>query len=111
MYTTAWCTCAALEGRTSTICTHLSTAKCVGTISYVYSTSPCAGICTGLGIFTTTCRGGGASRASPAGAPALYHAEIVAISPALNEGSLAKCPYRGSANHGGIIFISTAAAI
>ena len=37
--------------------------------------------------------------------------EIVAICCGVNETSLAKCPYRGSANHGGIIFISTACAI
>ena len=36
---------------------------------------------------------------------------MVAICDSLNDGSFEKCPYRGSANHGGIIFISTAAAI
>jgi hypothetical protein len=96
--------------------------KCVGTISYVYSTSPCAGSFTGFGIFTTRSgceifhpfvhvRGAGASCASPAGAPASAQAEIAAICFSVKEMSSAKCPYRGSANHGGIIFISTACAI
>src|SRR6202790_1804328 len=122
MYTPAGCTCAGLDGRTSAICTHLSSVKCVATISYVYSTSPRAGICTAFGIFTIAsgcaifhpslhlCVAG-ASRISPADAPLSAHAVNVEIWPAVNDGSFEKYPYRGSANHGGIIFISTAAAI
>src|SRR4029077_1602718 len=103
-----------LEGWTSAICTHLSSVKCVGTISYVYSTSPPAGIVTGFGIGKTRSGaamfhpsahegGAGASWGFPAGVPPLTQARRVATCCAVSEGSLEKCPNCGSANHGGII--------
>src|SRR6185437_2133915 len=108
------CTFLRLEGRISDICTHSSFVNPVGTISYVYSTSPSAGIATGSGILTTSSgcgiihpealrRGGGAALASPAGAPASVHAASVAICSGVNDGSFTKCPQHGSANQGGMI--------
>ena len=78
------------------------------------ATSPFAGIVTALGIGKTMsgfamfhpsarCGGGGASCGLPAGAPAATHASTVATCCGVSEGSLEKCPNRGSANHGGII--------
>src|SRR5215467_2267896 len=88
-YTTAWWTYCGLDGRISVNCTHLSSVKPMGTISYVYSTSPCAriatgtGICTilsGFGIFHAVAHffAGGASLSEPAGEPPSTHAAIVA---------------------------------
>src|SRR5262245_27831723 len=113
IYTTAWWTLPRLDGRISDIRTHLSSVNPVGTISYVYSTSPRAGIATAFGICTTRsgfgmfqssvhALGGGASRGSPAGAPLSAHVVIVSICSAVSDGSLEKWPYFGSANHGGI---------
>src|SRR5258708_3573307 len=52
---------------------------------------------------------GGLSFASPSGAPLSAQVEMMAISSGLKRRSLAKCPYFGSANHGGIICVTTAA--
>src|SRR5258706_6921633 len=52
---------------------------------------------------------GGLSFASPSGAPLSAHVEIMAISCEVRRRSLVKCPYFGSANHGGIICVTTAA--
>src|SRR5690348_4319786 len=124
-YTTAWCTFARLDGRISDVCTHSSRLNPVGTISYVYSTSPRAGISTGFVIVTTSSgcgiihpsahwRGGGASFGFPSGAPALTHAVSVAICSGVSEESSANFPTLGSANHGGIslalVFFCIAAA-
>src|SRR5271170_1008415 len=102
--------------------THFPSVKCVGTISYVYSTSPWAGIATGFCIWTTRsgagmfhplihCRGGGASWALPTGAFDFAHVSIVLISPAESDGSFEKWPTPGSANHGGILRWRTESAI
>src|SRR6185369_9074802 len=53
--------------------------------------------------------GAGLSLASPSGAPLSAHAEITSISSGLKRRSLAKCPYFGSANQGGIFCVTTAA--
>src|ERR1700691_2264409 len=103
LYTTAWCTWAGLDGRTSTIWTHSFSVKCVGTISYVYWSLPWAGIATACVIFKTTSGrgifqpslhlgGGGASCGSPAGAPDFSQAAMVAICSSVSDVSLAKCP-------------------
>ncbi len=94
---------AAGRAESSDICTHRPCVNPVGTISYVYSTSPRAGIATGFGIFTTRSgcgmfqpsahwRGGGASSGFPAGAPAVAHDVSVWISCGVNEGSFEKLP-------------------
>src|SRR5689334_16611395 len=64
----------------------------------------------GGGIFqpAVQCTAAGASAVDPSGAPAFTHVLIVAISPALSLASFANCPYRGSANQGGIFRNSTA---
>jgi len=54
-------------------------------------------------------RGAGLSLASPSGAPLSAHAVRTPISSWLSRRSLAKWPYCGSANHGGIFCASTAA--
>src|SRR6202022_1620425 len=113
-----WCTTDRSVGRASAICTHLSSVKPVGRNTYWYSTIPDAGtanvcgnskITSGFAIPhpSTKFAAGGISFESPCGAPALTHATKVLISFALNERSLAKCPYPGSANQGGIIFCCT----
>src|SRR5579872_4630548 len=86
---------------------------------YVYSRVPRAGILKGLGSWNTTsglmfqpslkATGSGLSLASPSGAPLSAHAASVAISASLRCFSLVKCPYLGSANHGGIFLLTTAA--
>ena len=53
--------------------------------------------------------GGGASFASPCGAPLSAHLAIVSMSLCFKEGSFEKCPYCGSANQGGIFRVTTAA--
>src|ERR1700691_835123 len=82
---------------------------------------PRAGTLYGLGISITTSglifhpsrhsMGGGMSFTSPSGAPASTHATKVLTSASLSLRSFAKCPKRGSANHGGIFFVSTASRI
>jgi len=61
--------------------------------------------------FSAQCLAGAASFSSPAGALASDHAARVAISAVLSEGSFANFPMWGSANHGGIVFCSTALRI
>src|SRR5437016_13936335 len=65
----------------------------------------------GMLQLSTQCRAGAASFLSPAGALASDHAARVEISAALSEGSFANWPIRGSANHGGMVFCSTAQRI
>src|SRR5512140_232688 len=102
-YTTAWWTYWRLLGRISDICTQRSSLKPVGTIVYVYSTSPVAGIETAFGVWTTRSglgmfqpsaqRGGaGASCGSPAGMRASTHAAIAPSSAGFSDGSFAKWP-------------------
>src|SRR6266705_1982524 len=55
--------------------------------------------------------GAGLSLESPSGAPLSAQVERILISSWLRRRSLAKCPYWGSANHGGIFCVSTAAFI
>ena len=52
--------------------------------------------------------GAGLSFGLPSGAPASAHAESLATSASLRRRSLAKCPYWGSANQGGILRVTTA---
>src|SRR4051812_30822488 len=54
---------------------------------------------------------GGASDSWPAGAPASAHALIVSMSRVLSRRTLAKWPYAGSANHGGMFLATTASFI
>src|SRR5258708_3556158 len=63
----------------------------------------------GFGIFQPSAysRGLGASFRSPSLAPPSTHATSVSISCLLSERSSAKCPYCGSANHGGIFLVTT----
>ena len=82
---------------------------------------PRAGTLYGLGISITTSglmfhpsrhsMGGGMSFGSPSGAPASTHATSVLTSASVSLRSFAKWPNRGSANHGGIFFVSTASLI
>src|SRR6185295_20337368 len=89
---------------------------------YVYSTVPFSGTATSVGISTTRSGLGmfqpsiqrtaaGRSFASPSGAPASAQAANILMSDWLKLRSLAKCPYFGSANHGGILRLRTAALI
>src|SRR5258708_3408751 len=55
--------------------------------------------------------GAGLSLASPSRAPLSAQAERILISSWLRRRSFAKWPYFGSANHGGIFCVSTAAFI
>src|ERR1700689_3081885 len=89
-------------------------------IMSVHSTYPFAGTGTGGNETTTSgfdlhpsghCTGAGAFFGSPSAAPLSAQFTIVSISLCEREGSFAKCPYRGSAPHGGIFFASTAAFI
>jgi hypothetical protein len=88
----------------------------------VYSTVPFGGTATSVGISTTRSgfgmfhpsihrTGAGRSFASPSGAPASAHAASVFTSAWLRLRSFEKCPYCGSANHGGIFLLNTAALI
>jgi hypothetical protein len=80
---------------------------------------PRAGSSNGFGISTMmsglmfqpllNVSGAGASASFPAGAPASAHALSVAISRSTRRRSLAKWPMLGSANHGGICLLVTAA--
>src|SRR5215472_6323434 len=54
------------------------------------------------------CLAGGASFASPSGAPASAHATSVSISLCFKARSLVKWPYLGSADQGGILRTATA---
>src|SRR5688572_18801502 len=82
---------------------------------------PDAGIGKAFGISTTmsglrfqpfsNVSGAGASLGFPAGAPASAHLPSMSISRALSRRSLEKCPYAGSANHGGIFLEVTAVLI
>src|SRR5262245_57812354 len=54
---------------------------------------------------------GGKSLESPSGAPESAHAVMVASSSSLNRRSLLNLPCAGSASHGGIFLVSTAAFI
>src|SRR5579862_4691786 len=98
--------------------THVSCLKGFGMIMSVHSTLPFAGTGT-AGSETTTSgidlqpsgqrTGGGAPFASPSRTPLSTHFTIVSIWLSVNDGSFAKCPYRGSAPHGGILRVKTAA--
>src|SRR5580704_16062727 len=96
--------------------TQRSRVKLVGTISYVYSTVPSAGIGTGRGIRRTRSGwamfqpvvhwvGGGASFGSPPGDFASTHLASVAICSAVSEGSSKNFPQHESANHGGMVLV------
>src|ERR1700761_2500425 len=117
-----WWTTLRSVGRTSAICTHLSSVKPVGTITYLYSTVPDSGTLYGSGNWKTRSgfgmdqpwvqfTAGGRSFWSPSGAPALAQAMMVWMSASLSARLLEKCPYFGSANQGGICFCCTASFI
>src|SRR5581483_4492377 len=109
---------ARFPGRTSASITHVSFVKPLGTTKYVYSMVPFAGTLYAFGISITTSGlmfhpsrhsiGGGMSFGSPSGAPASTHAASVLTSVSVSLRSFAKCPNRGSANHGGIFLVNTA---
>src|SRR5262249_35545563 len=88
---------------------------------YVYSSVPFAGTLKGFGSGKTrsgrmfqpsrNVTGAGLSFASPSTAPLSAHETKVRISASLRPLSFEKCPKCGSANHGGIFRVETAALI
>ena len=103
----------------STDVTQVSSLNGAGIAIRSHSTMPRAG--TGYGGRSTLTSGlicqppaghsisGGAAVGSPSGAPLLTHAAMVSISVCVRDRSLLKCPWRGSANQGGIALETTAA--
>ena len=87
--------------------THLAPALTRASVaSLIFSTSePAKASLTVLSALSTL------SFSSPSGAPLSAHAVRMPISSWLRRRSLAKWPYWGSANHGGIFCASTAAFI
>src|SRR5215470_12738755 len=103
---------------------HVSFVMRLGTVTYIHSITLFLGFggTVNSGPLTTMSgsishpsaghrTGTGASFALPSGAPASTHREMVSISLAFSERSLAKWPTCGSANHGGIFFVRTAVFI
>src|SRR5262249_15547493 len=111
-------------GLISTEVTHVSFVNPVGVVRVIHSITlffGCAGTVYGTPFKTRSgCAvhpfaghwiAGGASFSSPAGAPLSAHLEMMPISLCCSEGSFEKWPTRGSADHGGILRLSTAAFI
>src|SRR2546430_2555746 len=118
-----WCVTSGCSGLICIDVTHMSLVNPLGTVIHAHSmtlffgcagtsvTGPCTmtsgWICQPSGHLT----GGGASLASPSGAPLSAHFAMVSIALCVRERSFKKCPTRGSANHGGIFLLATAAFI
>ena len=110
-----WCVTASSLGFTSTDVIHVSFVKPLGMLTVVHSMTFFSGragtrnsgprtirsglICQPSGAHSIA---GGASFASPCGAPASTHFVMVSICACDSERSLAQVPCAGSANHGGI---------
>src|SRR5437899_7997263 len=103
--------------------TQVSSVKPVGMIAVIHSTTlffgragtavtgPSTIISGWISQPSAHSTGGGASFGSPGGAPLSAHFAIVSISLCLRDRSFRYGPYLGSANHGGIFRVATAAFI
>src|SRR6516165_835543 len=118
-----WCVTSGYFGLISTDVTQVSVWKPVGTTTSSHSKTLFL-VLAGTSIvepFTMTSgsiiqpfghlTGSGASRWSPSGAPKSAHLAKVSISVLPSDRSFVKCPWSGSANHGGIFRINTASLI